>query len=759
LFNGYTILRYWILIFVFFILELQAQKGISQQKYTVADTAAIRLMIKKGTEHASNNNDSAMWYVDKAIEAALQIKNDILLANGFYLKAKVYYFGSDFSAAQFYQYKSLVLAQKLGERDLESKAYNLGGAIFFNLGKYDDALKQYNNRLKISNSLKDTSSVIQAYFNIALLYNTKGMHGQAVEMNYKAVEIAEKRRDTLNMMALYEGLGQSYHQMKDKTKATTFLNKAYQLALIKKEEYEQSGILIDLGNIYQQEGEQNQQEGEQYRAIYYYNDAIRITKKNGDKRRQSTATANKAKSYLILKRYKDALVYNEEAMKINIEINYAKGICDGFATKADCYLETGKVKEAEEAALKALEIANNLKSGKEQHDCYLLLSHVYDLKKDSKNAYKYYKQAIELRDTIEGMAQVKSIGEMGLNYERKKIERQLKFMEMEAAVRLKKQKQSRNIFLVGGIIMLIILVFIFRIYLKTRRANAELAKQNKILEQTNARIIESIDYSQNIQQSILPQRSEIDKVFPNYFVIYKPKDIVSGDFYFIEPVQTTRVSLIAFALADCTGHGVPGALMSLMGHSILKECLKAPEVNSPGDGLDYLNKELHSFLRQGQKEEHIMDGMDIAFCTIDMVTGEVMFSGANNPLWIVSKRKNIRDNSGNEIHLNSESAGNYLYEIKATKQPIGFNENPKQFLNHKLKLEKDDTLYLFTDGFADQFGGPKGKKYKYKQFTEVILNCANKSMAEQKRDLENSFGKWKGNLEQVDDVSVLGIRF
>jgi len=244
-----------------------------------------------------------------------------------------------------------------------------------------------------------------------------------------------------------------------------------------------------------------------------------------------------------------------------------------------------------------------------------------------------------------------------------------------------------------------------------------------------------------------------------YFILYKPKDIVSGDFYFVEPVQTTRVSLVVFALADCTGHGVPGALMSLMGHSILKECLKAPEVNSPGEGLDYLNKELHSFLRQGQKEEHIMDGMDIAFCSIDLVTGEMIFSGANNPLWIVSKRKNIKDTSGNELHLSAESNGNNLYEIKATKQPIGFNENPKKFLNHQLKLEKGDTLYLFTDGFADQFGGPKGKKYKYKQLTEVILNSANKTMPEQKRDLENSFTTWKGNLEQVDDVSILGIRF
>jgi serine phosphatase RsbU (regulator of sigma subunit)/tetratricopeptide (TPR) repeat protein len=741
------------------VSDLPAQKGNQQKKYTVADTAAIRSMIDKGTAHASNNNDSAMWYVDKAIEASLQIKNDELLANGFYLKAKVYYFISDFSAAQFYQYKSLVLAQKLGEKNLESKAYNLGGAIFYNLGKYDEALKQYNNRLKISGVLKDTASVIQAYFNITLLYNTKGYYNQAIEVAYKALEIAEKRYDTINMMALYEGLGMAYHQMSDKNKATNFLNKAYQFALIKKEEYEQGGILIDLGNIYQHEGSLSHNEGELYQSINYYNNAIEITKKNGDKRRQSTATSNKAKTYLMLKRYKDALFFNDEAMKINLEINYTKGICDAFATKAECYLETGDFQEAEKNALKSLEIANNLKSEREQHDCYILLSRVYDHKKDARNAYKYYKQAIELRDTIEGMARVKSIAELGLDYERKKIERQIKFKIAEEEANLRKQKQIRNIFLTGGIIMLIILVFVIRIYIKVRRANNEIAKQNKILGETNARIIESIDYSKSIQQSMLPPENEVKNLLPESFVLYKPKDIVSGDFYFIEPVETSRVSLVVFALADCTGHGVPGALMSLMGHSILKECLKAPEVNSPGEGLEYLDKELHSFLHQGQKEERILDGMDIAFCSMDLVTGELVYSGANNPLWIVSKRKNIKDNSGNELNVYTESNGNILYEIKATKQPIGFSEDPKKFENHILKLERGDCIYLFTDGFADQFGGPKAKKYKYKQLSEVILSSTNKTMTEQKRDLEISFEKWKGNLEQIDDVSVLGIRF
>jgi serine phosphatase RsbU (regulator of sigma subunit)/tetratricopeptide (TPR) repeat protein len=727
----------------------QGKKAI--RKYSAADTALIRLYIKKGTGFASNNNDSAMYFADEAIDASQQTKNETLLANAFYLKAKTYYFMSSYSAAQFYQYKSLVLSEKLGEKDLQSRAYNLGGAIFFSLGNFDEAIKNYNNRVRISSMLKDTSSVIQTYFNIALVYNTKGAHGQAAEVTYKALDIAEKRRDTMNMMALYESLGMSYNQLHDLTKATTFLNKAYKLALLKNEEYEQGGILIDLGNVYQQSDDY-------YTSIQYYNDAIGITRKNGDKRRLSTATSNKAKSLLMMKRYKEAMLFNEEAMKLALEINYAKGLVDGFATKAECLFATEKYKEAEESALKAVEIAEKIQANKEAYDCYLLLNTIYDKLNDTPKAYKYYKHSIELRDSIEDPGQVKAIAELGFGYEKAKTERLQKFKEEQAAADLKKQKQIRNIFLAGGIVMFVLLVFIIRVYVQTRRANNEITKQNKIIEETNTRILESIDYSKNIQQSILMPEADIKKLLPGSFVLYKPKDIVSGDFYFIEPILRAKTKWMAVALADCTGHGVPGALMSLMGYNILRQSLEEEHVTNPGEALDYLNKELHSFLRQNQKEKHILDGMDIAFVAIEHETRGIIYSGANNPLWIASKNKTLVDENGKAFEIIGQSGENNLYEIRATKQPIGFSENPKQFVNHKFKLEQGDMLYLFTDGFADQFGGPKGKKYKYRQLAETILANTDKTPEEQGSVLENSFSRWKGRLEQVDDVSVIGIR-
>lgn len=733
-------------------LYLSAQSKKTVRKYNVADSSFIQSLITKGTGHASVNNDSALYYAQLSESAAKEIKNESLLANAFFLKAKIYYFKSDFSAAQFYQYKCLTLSEKIKDKKLMSKSYNLAGAICFSIGNYEEAVKQYNNRLILSLQEKDTSSILQGYFNLSLVYNTKGEHRKAVEVNYKALDLAEKTKDTFNLMAVNEGLGMSYYQLGETERARAFLDKAYSIALLKNEVYEQGGILIDIGNIYQQKKEH-------YRAIYYYNKAIEITLRNGDKRRVAISKSNKAKSLMELKEYKRAIALCDDALKINLEINYAKGLTDVMANKAECLLEMKQFIEAEKLALQAKEIAQNIKAPKEECVIYKLLEKIYTGLKNKTKAHESYKRYILLRDSVEGGTDIKTISDIEFNYEKEKGEREQKYREEQARAEVKQQKLIQNIVLVGGIIMLFLLVFILRIYFQKRRANNQIMAQNKIIEEKSEKILNSINYSKGIQESILPQKSEIDKLLSGYFVLYKPKDIVSGDFYFIEPVQTARVSLVALALADCTGHGVPGALMSLIGHSILKECLKAEEVNGPGDGLDYLNKELYSFLRQGQKEERIMDGMDIAFCTMDCVTGEIMFSGANNPLWIISKRKNVKDSLGNELHLNAELNGNYLYEIKATKQPIGFSENPKKFSNHKLILEKGDVLYLFTDGFADQFGGPKGKKYKYKQLAEIILNSANLDLPRQKLALENSFESWKGNQEQVDDVSVLAIRF
>src|ERR1051325_9748673 len=262
---------------------------------------------------------------------------------------------------------------------------------------------------------------------------------------------------------------------------------------------------------------------------------------------------------------------------------------------------------------------------------------------------------------------------------------------------------------------------------------SEVRKQKEEIEEKNKDITASITYAQRIQRAILPPAAQTNELLGEHFILYKPKDIVSGDFYWVE--QSGDQTL--FAAVDCTGHGVPGAFMSIVGHNILTQAVFEKKINSPSLILDQLNEEVTRTLRQRSNAE-VKDGMDIALCSIDRKKNKLHFSGANIPLYLIR---------------NGE-----LREIKGDKFPIGGIElgNKNNFTQHELGLEKGDSIYIFSDGYADQFGGPKGKKFKYKQLQELLLSMQQESMEKQSAILDKTINEWKGNLEQVDDILIIG---
>lgn len=315
---------------------------------------------------------------------------------------------------------------------------------------------------------------------------------------------------------------------------------------------------------------------------------------------------------------------------------------------------------------------------------------------------------------------------------------------------------GNEILLNGGLLVITVALFmIFLIYLRTNltkkeiiarlalaESNYQLEISKNTIEEKNKDINDSINYALRIQQAIFPPVEKIKANLNDYFILFQPKDIVSGDFYWFNKVQTTHQDglpnheVVVVAAVDCTGHGVPGALMSIIGNTILNQSLKELNVNSPADALQYLDRQLANNIHS------INDGMDIALCSINQSTMELEYAGANNSLYIVRNKE--------------------LIEIKADKKAIGgIDTSPnstKTFTNHAIKLEKEDCIYLFTDGFADQFGGTKGKKLKYKNFQELLLKLNELKMDNQKEELLNYFNDWKGNLDQIDDVLVIGIR-
>ncbi|MEZ4801024.1 MAG: SpoIIE family protein phosphatase [Flavobacteriales bacterium] len=274
---------------------------------------------------------------------------------------------------------------------------------------------------------------------------------------------------------------------------------------------------------------------------------------------------------------------------------------------------------------------------------------------------------------------------------------------------------------------------------KVRLQTREITRQKEEVEAQKEKITalyldlqSSIDYAQRLQETILPNDANIKKMFPDSFVFFRPKATVSGDFYWFKELGGKKV----FAAADCTGHGVPGAFMSLVGHNVLNTVTKV--FTKPSQILNNANRLAVDVLRSSE-DNYMRDGMDIALCTIDYKTMTMEYSGAHNPAYIVRKGELIT------IESDPFSIGSYI-------------NNEREFTNHTFNLEQGDCLYVFSDGYVDQFGGPKGKKFMRKQFRQLLLDISHLPMIEQKWRLMETLDKWQGQQEQVDDILVLGIR-
>ncbi len=282
----------------------------------------------------------------------------------------------------------------------------------------------------------------------------------------------------------------------------------------------------------------------------------------------------------------------------------------------------------------------------------------------------------------------------------------------------------------------VLIYFVVAILVKSYREEKAIStlQQDELIFQKN-QITDSIQYAKSLQKGLLTQRKAIEKILPDHFILYSPKDIVSGDFYWVKKIR----DVIIIAAADCTGHGVPGAFMSVLGISLLNEIVRRKEILKANQALEVLRHELKEALHQSEEDYSYNNGMDIALCVIDRKQKTMQYSGANAPLYL------IRDNK--------------LIEFKPTRNPIGLTPLEIPFLNHEIEYDEKDSFYLFSDGFMDQFGGDEGKKFRSRRFKRLLLDIHDKPFENQKDNLRLSLTKWMGNkYDQVDDIMILGFR-
>jgi len=417
------------------------------------------------------------------------------------------------------------------------------------------------------------------------------------------------------------------------------------------------------------------------------------------------------------------------------------------------YINLKEFTSAEYYLTKSINLAKEHHLIFELNEAYNELVRLYELKGDYKNAFLTKKINDTIKEEIFNLEKINKI---------KEYESQLQLTEKEKLIAEKdlslKKEQLNNIeakskittlFLVVFICFLLI-VFVVIIFYRARKLNREINIQKTLVEEKNKEITSSITYAKRIQNAILPPDNFIEEILPQSFVFYLPKDIVAGDFYWVEylsavlnsqssvnsQLKTENCGLILFAAADCTGHGVPGAMVSVVCNNALNRAVREFNLVQPSAILEKV-----SFLVEETFEKSInevKDGMDVALCLFNPSTLELQYAGANNSLYI------IRNNE--------------LIELKADRQPVGKHFKKKPFTNHSFQLHKNDTIYLFTDGFADQFGGPKGKKFMYKPFKDLLLKSSTLAISEQKKFIENTFIDWKGDLEQMDDICIIGIK-
>jgi serine phosphatase RsbU (regulator of sigma subunit) len=555
---------------------------------------------------------------------------------------------------------------------------------------------------------------------------------------------------------------------------------------------EQAHILNNLGNVYTEKGEftkalNNYFEAEKLFTNVNNNEGRAITSLNigrvYDKQDFIAQALNQIGILFYRKDKNKSVEYLTSALEINKEINNESRVMEGLNNLGVINQELGKFNEA----LKAFEvilnfsrsandkinfvaalhniglvykdqknfasaisyidssiyIAREIKDFADLHEAYSTLSEIYSEKKNHQKALECFRLSSAAKDSFLQQTREKEFAEMSTKYETEKKEKEnitlRKQHEIELAVAAEKEKKLNVITyaIAFGLIIVLLFSFILSSRLKiTRQQKRIIESQKQVVDEKQKEILDSIHYAQRIQNAILAKEEDIKKYFPESFLFYKPKDIVAGDFYFFDTTETH----VFYAAADCTGHGVPGALVSVVCANALSRCVKEFELCEPGKILDKARElVLDTFKKSGQD---VKDGMDISLFVKEIKTGQYKWAGANNPLWI----------------LKNKNGSTELNQITANKQPIGLSENPQPFTTHDLNLSKGDSVFLFTDGLPDQFGGPKNKKYKYKRLQEKLTESNSLGLAEQKMFIENDLRLWQGGDEQVDDILLIGFR-
>ncbi|PCJ28058.1 MAG: hypothetical protein COA97_01930 [Flavobacteriales bacterium] len=579
--------------------------------------------------------------------------------------------------------------------------------------------------LRLSSLLDFDSGVLKSLISLANAYDYIGRYSQSQETNFKILNIYEAKNDIYGVHSIYNNIGIIHYYLGNYTQAIEFTEKALKYYLSVNDSNGISICYNNLANSYSDKLDYD-------KALSYYFKALELDEAIGDLDGISLIKGNIGEVYIEQGKYDDAFIYLIKALQAAEKMKDKWQQSNVLNALGDLLLKQNKPDKAINFLLQALEIIETIGAKAEMGEIYVAISKAFEQKGDYIQSLHYLKLGNVIDDDLYSSENSENIAEMNALYEISEKEKELLKQEAYASL-----QQSQKIALITGSLIGFLLLFIIvgisvKGNLDKRKTNKTLELQKQQIETKSRDITDSIQYAKRIQGAIFPSDKFFKKHLKDSFILYLPKDIVAGDFYWLDVIGNN----ILFAAADCTGHGVPGAMVSVVCHNALNRAVREFNLTEPAKILTKVTELVIETFEQS--DANIKDGMDIALCSLNLTTNELQYAGANNSLYIVRN--------------------NELTEIKSNKQPIGKYMNTKPFTNHKKTVFKEDNIYLFTDGYADQFGGPKGKKFKYRPFKELLISLSGNSMMNQKEILENNFINWKGDLEQIDDVCILGVK-
>jgi serine phosphatase RsbU (regulator of sigma subunit)/Tfp pilus assembly protein PilF len=725
------------------------------------DTNKVKLFYALGGQYRYTKIDTAIYFYQQALDVAEKIKSkkfaaQCLIAVGANLSRN----GLQNEAIEYLE-RALRISEEIRDKTkISTSALNIG-ICKHELGFYDTAVEFYFKAIETAKEVDFKLGEARAYNNLGIAYWDQGDYVRSIESYLQALKLFEQLGDKRNMSACLTNIGVVHQEQRSYDKAIEY----YQKALTVNEELgDKRGIAIcyiNIGNIFNIQSSYD-------KAIEHYKSGLKLFEEVGNKKGIAGFNHSIGDIYVSRGDYDEANEYYVNALRLYEELGdrmgmarIEAGIANLNISRVDSLPVTGEQKirylnRAIAYGNMAIENAREMKLMPIIKEAASTLMTSYAKLGNYEMSLEFARIYIEVQDSIFMEDKTRAIQEMSARYETEKKQQQIELQESQLIAkdaRIQQQKIFRNALIGGLVAVALIIVVIALAYSQKKKDNKKIMEQNeqileaneelKQLVETTSRqkdeIISSILYAQKIQSAILPPEVYINELLNENFIFYRPKEIVSGDFYWIKQVM----SHIILVSADCTGHGVPGAFMSMLGISCLNDIVQSREIIMANQILNELRKDIKQSLRQSGKKEESRDGIDIALCVIDKKKNILQYAGARNPLYL------IHNNNG-------ESK---LEEIKADPMPVGVHfVADKSFTNHEIQLEIGDTFYIFSDGFADQNGGEKNYSFTREKFKKLLLDIHDQPMYEQKEILEQTLETWMGGRPQRDDILVVGVR-